>query len=309
MSSLMMAILVIIAVILVLMGLDRLATPRPKKETETAIVDGPSLSKKRKKLTRWIIPFIIALIITFMTVAGGLFFFAIAGLMLIDPSPRSKTIHFPTDAEIKSAKRLYAWLWWSSIITVPFFLLSMDFNLYASSSTNERVTTALMPLFFHLVLLLGLSSKSAFVYRHTQQAIFLIALRAGMAALALNIDAYPPDGLWLFIFGNGSLWLFGTLWGRNQVVRGNCWWAERKGDTILPKEGVDAETEMAALAAELKKSGDIPPREHLKKGWSLVDQRKGLAKAHALEAFRSGDKVIKNQAVDLLKQLGEVEQF
>jgi hypothetical protein len=240
---------------------------------------------------------------------GGVFFLAIVWLMKLDRKPYSKILPFPSDADKKSAKRIYTWLLLSPFITVPVFLFSVVI-LYDSSSINELVLTALIPLIFHTILLLGLNSKSAFVYRHTQQAIFLVALRTGMAALAVNIGSYPEDGLGLFLLGNGSLWLFGSLWGRNQVIRGECWWARRKGEIIAAKEGTDVESEMEELASELKHKMNLSPKEHLELGTlSLVRQRNDQAKQHALEAFRFGTKKIKNQAVDILDTLGEVEMF
>jgi len=245
-------------------------------------------------MKKWILPFIIALIISYFTVAGGLFFFAIVGLMQLEPKPYSKIISFPTDGEIKSAKRLYTWLLVSPFITVPVFLISIAIQ-YGSSSTDEMVLTALIPLLFHSILLLGLKSKNPFVFRHTQQAIFLVALRAGMAALAINIGSYPEDGLGLFILGNGSLWLFGSLWGRNQVTRGECWWAKQKGETILHT---------------IEQLEMLSPQENIKHSKQLMQKSQDdAAVKHALIAFRFGDPETRKQAVDILDELGELEMF
>lgn len=245
-------------------------------------------------MIKWILPIIIALIIAIKTVAGALFFVAIVWFMRLDPKPFSKSLPVPSDADKKTAKRIYTWLLLSPFITVPIFVISV-LNLSYRSSINEKVLTALIPLVFHTILLLGLSSKSTFVYRHTQQAIFLIALRTGMAALAVNIGASPEDGLGLFLLGNGSLWLFGSIWGRNQVSRGECWWAKRKGEVIVH------------TTEQIER---LSPQENIEHSTQFMSKfQDDAAVRHALTAFRFGDSEIKKRAVDILDELGEVEMF
>ena len=245
-------------------------------------------------MRKWILPIILAAIIAIKTIAGGLFFLAVLWLMRLNPKLYHKTIPFPSDADKKIAKRIYTWLLLSPFITVPVFVISA-LNLSYQSSINERVLCALIPLIFHIVLLFGFDSKSSFVFRHTQQAILLVALRAGMAALAVNIGSSPGDGLGLFILGNGSLWLFGSLWGRNQVIRGECWWAKRKGEIILHT---------------IEQLEMLSPQENIQHSKQLMQKSRNDAAAnHALIAFRFGDSEIRNQAVDILDKLGEVEMF
>jgi hypothetical protein len=142
---------------------------------------------------------------------------------------------------------------------------------------------------------MGLTSKSAFVYRHTQQAILLIALRAGLATLAISVEPYPIDGIWLFLIGNGSLWLLGSLWGLAQVSRGECWLMEQKRETLAVKPG-EAE--------------DLSPQIHLARSREFIQKYNAAeAKKHALAAFRGGDDEIRSQAVTLLHALHEVEEF
>lgn len=269
-----------------------------------------SHDKKHQKRQNWILPIILAIIIAIKTVVGGVFFLVIVWLMRLDPKSYSKTSPYPSDADKKTAKRIYTWLLLSPFITVPVFLIMVAI-FYDSSSTEEMVLAALAPLLFHTVLLFGLRSKSFFVFRHTQQAIFLMALRAGVAALAVNIGLYPEDGLGLFLLGNGSLWLFGSIWGRRQVVRGECWWMKRKGEIVVSKERADLEAEMTDLASEAMETRKLSPEAHLENSKSLmhIHIRKSRAKEHALAAFRSGNREIKKQAFEILNELGEVETF
>jgi hypothetical protein len=157
------------------------------------------------------------------------------------------------------------------------------------------VFAALTPLVLHIPLLFGLTSKSRFVYRHTQQGILLIALRAGLASLAVSVGRYPDDGLWLFLLGNGMLWLFGSIWGRNQISRNDCWLIRRK------REAIDV---------AFDKAGNLAPHTHLQKSRDFLQgSRTAEAKEHALAAFRRGNREIRTQAVWLLEVMEEVEKF
>jgi hypothetical protein len=245
---------------------------------------------------KWVLLIIVALLIASRTLAGALFFIAIAWLVRLDPKPHAKTYPVPSDTDKKNVKRVYNWLFLSPFITLPIFIISIDKVSHSlRPSINERVLAVLIPLIVHTFLLLGLRPKRFYVFRHTQQALFLIALRAGMASLAMNIGTYPGDGLVLFLLGNGSLWLFGTIWGRNQVFRSECWWMRRKGETIV---------------CTIEQMERLSPIENIKHSKQLMDNfQEDDAVKHALMAFRYGDPKIKEQSVDILIELGEVELF
>ena len=280
-----------IIVFLVLAGLVVfMLTSGDKKESQAA--SNQPINKRNRGWQAWI-PFIgIALVLAFWTIWGALFFLAVVWLMRKNPGPDSSFA--VGDNEKKTARRVYTWLFWSPILTVPFFLFAI-LSAY-DGSTNELVFAALLPLIIHTPLLLGLTSKSAFVYRHTQQGILLIALRAGMASLAISMGSYSEDGLWLFLLGNGSLWLFGSIWGWNQIFRGECWRMKQKGETIAT---VSAE-QVESLASE----------KHVEQSREFIRVfNKDDAKKHALAAFRGGDRAIRLEAVKILETLDEVEEF
>lgn len=242
-------------------------------------------------LRTWIPVLIVASALASQTIWGALFFIVVVWLMRQNPgSDSSSTVG---ENEKKTARRVYAWLFWSSFLTVPIFIVAI-IGAY-DSSTNTLVLAALTPLILHTPLLFGLTSKSRFVYRHTQQGIFLIALRAGLASLAVAAGRNPEDGLWLFLLGNGGLWLFGTLWGSNQISRGDCWLMRRKGE----------QTDNAVHTA-----GSLAPHIYLEKSREFLQRsQKAEAKEHALAAFRRGNREIRTQAVGLLAVLEEVEKF
>lgn len=155
---------------------------------------------------------------------------------------------------------------------------------------------ALLPLLLHIPLLAGMTSKKGFVYRHTQQGILLMALRAGMASLAAsNFDSV---GIPLFLLGNGGLWLLGSILGWDQVRRAECWLMRRKGETVeIVTGGIDEHNNLA-------------PQVHLEKSREFIQRfKKEDAMAHALAAFRKGNRDIRLQALWVLEVLEEVEKF
>jgi len=259
-----------------------------EKDSHTAS-DKP-VNQSNKGWKSWIAFLGIALLIALWTIYGALFFLAVVWVMRLNPG--SDSSYTVSDVEKNTAKRLYAWLLLSPFITVPIFLYLIS-SVDSSTSINERVLIALIPLAFHTPLLFGLTSKSAFVFRHTQQSILLMALRASTAALVVNMNPHPD--LTLFWWGNGSLWLFGSMIARNQVIRSECWLMKRKGEApLVATSGVK----------------DLSPQIHIEQSREFILQYKAEeAKKHALAAFRSGDSEVKQQAVQILTNLHEVEKF
>jgi hypothetical protein len=282
----------------VIMNEKRNQTPQHNPQ-KTAVADRLPTEKekpRKRQNTGWQSPFAfisIALVIALWTIWGALFFLAVVWMLRQNPGADSSfTI---TEKEKKSARGMYIWLLLSPVLILPVFvtlLLNLDFP---EADTNSRTFITIVPLLVHLLLVMGLTSKSAFVYRHTQQAILLIALRAGLATLAISVEPYPIDGIWLFLIGNGSLWLLGSLWGLVQVSRSECWLMEQKRETLAVKTG-EAE--------------EVSPQIHLTRSREFIQRYNAVeAKKHALAAFRGGDREIRSQAVTLLHALHEVEEF
>ena len=242
-------------------------------------------------LRTWIAVLILASALATRTMWGALFLIVVVFLTRQNPGRDSSAT--VGENEKKTARRVYAWLFWSSFLTVPIFIIAI-ISAY-DSSVDALVFAALTPLILHIPLLFGLTSKSRFVYRHTQQGILLIALRAGLASFAVSVGRYPDDGLWLFLLGNGSLWLFGSIWGRNQISRNDCWLMRRK------REAIDVAVDQ---------TGNLAPHIHLEKSREFLQgSKKAEAKDHALAAFRRGNREIRTQAVWLLEVMEEVEKF
>jgi hypothetical protein len=285
----------LIGFIILAVGIAKLLGSISKKAPQSSI-DKPA-ERPKKSSKRWIVYIVVAIILSFWSGAMALFFLLILWIILKNPSRGMSSEISKTEKSV--ARRVYTWLFVSSIFTVPFFIYLLLVTDAGRSSSNKLVLTALIPLLLHLPLLLGLTSKSIFVYRHTQQGILLIALRAFVAAVALNIGEYPYEGIWLFLFGNGSLWLFGSIWGWVQVNRGDCWWMKQKGDVI------------AALGSpKIESPRLLSPEQCLEYSkWYLKRQLQKSAKELALEAYRRGNYEIKHQAIRVLDDMNEVELF
>jgi hypothetical protein len=269
---------------------------KPKKNQTENVRNASTgnIRRPHKDWKSWILFFVISLFIAIWTIWGALFFLATVWIMRMDPKPYQKEIPYPSDLDRDSAKGIYTWLLLSPFLTVPTMIIAA-LNLDWNSSPNEWVFAALIPLVFHLPMLFKLNTKSVFVYRHTQQAIFLVALRAGMASIALSIGEYPGEGVWLFFLGNGVLWLFGSLWARGQAVRRECWWMKRKGETILPLEAQIIDKPVT--------------NDESKEQLNALNTEGNTAKQKALNTFRAGTSDERKQAVLVLSQLGEVEKF
>jgi hypothetical protein len=296
MSSFLLSSMICIAAIvfaaLVGLGMVLIGGARgPSKETQPASSTGTA-RRPRRSWQSWLPYFGIALLLAIWTIWAALFFLAVVWLMRQPPG--AGTEFKVGENEKKTARRVYTWLFWSSLLTVPMFMIALF--TAQEASTNGRVLAALIPLILHVPLLAGLTSKNRFVYIHTQQGILLISTRAAVASLAASLGQDPGDGLLLFLFGNGGLWLFGSIWGREQVNRGECWLMQRRGESIQTAVGSGV--------------ADLTPQIHLEKSREFIQQfKKEAATAHALAAFRKGNRDDRLQALWALDVLEEVEKF
>lgn len=263
----------------------------PSANSNEVNVNDIPVSEKPKRLG-WLLYIGIACIIAIWTIWGALFFLAVVWVMRLNPKPYSTNIPTPSDLDRDSVKGTYTWLLISPVLTMPTMIIASE--LIGNYSFNDYVLAALIPLIFHTPLFFRLNAKSVFVYRHAQLAILLIALRAGAAAFAFNAES-----LGLFVLVNGSLWLFGSNWARNQAVRKECWLMQRKGERIVLPENAEPE----------KHAPPITDKELANMLESLNTDSIKSAKEKALHAFQTGTPTIKKRAILVLTKLGEVEKF
>ena len=290
----------IVGLFIIMYGVWRISRPKTNRGINN---NSANTENQYSKKPNWVWPILIAIALAFWSIVFALFFLAIVWVMRLDPKTDSKEIPFPSDLDRKHAKGTYTWLLVSPILNVIIFAIAVMF-LDWNSNTNERVVAALVPLIIHLPVLPKLVSKRPFLFRHTQQAVFLLALRASMAALALNISKYPNEGIWLFILGNGFLWLFGSLWGRSQAHRGTGWWIQRKGEKVLAKDEIPTEKSVSMEQAETPL-----PDDKLEDILKSLNAEGNNARQIALNAFRKGTPETRKKALLVLSQMGEVEKF
>jgi hypothetical protein len=261
------------------------------QDTHSDLNELPVKSAPPKRMS-WLLYFGIAFVIAIWTIWGALFFLAVVWIMRLNPQPYSTNSPAPSDLDRDSVKSTYTWLLISPLLNIPTMIIASE--VIDDYSLNGHVLASLIPLIFHTPLLFRLNSKSVFVYRHAQLAILLVALRAGSAPLAISMDSS-----WMFILVNGSLWLFGTMWARNQAVRKECWLMQHKGETIILPENTEPE----------KHTHPIMDKELASMLESLNADNIKTAKEKALHAFQTGTPTIKKRAILVLAKLGEVEQF
>lgn len=275
----------------------KLSLPTSKKIPQNPADQRAGRHKKSSR--QWVGYIAIAIFLSFWSGAMALFFLLIVWIILRNPI--EDMYSEVGKAEKSVARRIYTWLFISSLFTVPIFIGLLLTTESDYSSSNTLALIALAPLVLHLPLLLGLTSRSIFVYRHTQQGIILSALRAAVAAVAVNIGQYPYEGVWLFLLGNGSLWLFGSIWGWVQVNRGECWWLKQKRDVTAASDQSTPKID----APELLSADEC--LEYSK--YYLKRKYENSAKELALEAFRRGRFETRRQAIRILDELNEVEFF
>ena len=234
-------------------------------------------------------------------------------------------------AEKKTTRRVYLWLLLSPFITVPCFI-SQLWDISSRSSMGERVWAAIVPLIFYIPLLLMIPGDDRlFVRRHIQQALLLVALRAGSAAISLNVTSHLSDGSCWFLIGNGALWLFGSIAGLRQVERDDCWLMRLRGEDAelhrlraaladeaappIPKPPATLPASAPVRTAPPPAARPLPeppadPSEAFADGLRLVTTGKQTeAVARFLATFRTGPPDLRRRALAELEKLGQVETF
>jgi hypothetical protein len=278
-----------IAVVVVIAGI-LLALTLVKPDNRATLF----LQKGLGSLPGWVWPLLAAMLIALFTLGGALFFLSVVALLNLKPGQDASYTVGVQDKQ--TAGRIYTWLFLSPLLTVP--CLGFTFvspSIYADSFQGQSLSL-LLPVILHAPLLLGLTSRNTFVFRHTQQGILLMAIRAASTLLLFGLLGDELNSAFgLFMLVNGGLWLFSSLWGWSQTRAGECWWLTRKGEVIQQPGASVSPTEAAT---------------HLNTSREFIRQfKKNEALEHALVAFRTGNRETRIEALQLLVALEEVEQF
>jgi len=205
---------------------------------------------------------------------------------------------------------VYHWIFWTSLITVPWMRLNLVGLSFRYTSTSNYVGAALWPAVIHVVLLLGLNSPYLYVRRHTQQALLFVGLRA--LSTFLFIGLMEGSGACFWTITNGALWMLGSVWGRRQLRRGDCWLMRVRGEAgELPRPWA-ARPAPTQNPPPVRSTFTVPvdPDLAFAQGRSRVGVgQRAEAVVCFLAAFHIGPPDLRRRAVAELEKLGEVETF
>ncbi|MBW8009640.1 MAG: hypothetical protein FVQ83_00170 [Chloroflexi bacterium] len=225
----------------------------------------------------------------------------------------------------KGVKWVYTWLLLSPFITLPWMAINL-FGLRGSSPLTSWVWAMITPAFVHILLISPLRSPHLFVHRHAQQALLLVSMRVLSAVVFLGLTRGEGQCVWFFV--NGLLWLWGTIWGRGQLKRGDSWLMRFEGEGgELPRPwALDDQVRIESSFENISPVQQVNPKilsvkiptsnapshvqSALREGFDLA---KNLKKEEAigkfLIVFRDGPLDWRKQAIDELKKLNQVENF
>ena len=117
--------------------------------------------------------------------------------------------------EHQQAKKVYRWLWWSPLLTVPTLL-------FLAITLESAAGAVLGSALWHLTLLKpAQNEESAFVRWHGRQALALAGLRTAIPlffTIAFGFEPVTFSFVPILLF----VWVTGTTWGQNQASRGDC---------------------------------------------------------------------------------------
>ena len=161
------------------------------------------------------------------------------------------------------------------------------------------------------LVLMNLFSKYHYVRRHTQQALAL-----GLIFWAGLFFSGPMRqfclGALVSVF---VVWMGGTIWGRRQVKRGDCWLMRQLGEGYdLPRpwaQSVEQPLDRAPQGMSDEKHGRSgSPPTAISRGQLLLNQgRRDEAIEQFLSAFRSEKPEHRRKAIFELERIEEVEEF
>lgn len=215
--------------------------------------------------------------------------------------------------EEQRSRLFYLLLLLSPFITFPLGiagLIYVDLSPTATAPVHMQMIGISAPSLIYVLLLFGWLSPHRYVRRHMQQALLLAGLR--LASSLLFWVFLEVNYFWFLI--NGSLWLFGSIWGWQQVTRGDCWLMRQLGEgNQLPRPWAKAQpgpVQKPPPAARLNVISSLDGQEALSRAQFLLERRQvEQAVVYLTAAFRTGPTEVKQQALARLEAIGEVELF
>ncbi len=224
----------------------------------------------------------------------------------------------------KGSTWFYNWIFWSSLITVPWMGLNLINQGYTASS-GSFVWAVSAPVFIHLVLLIQFDVETIFTKRHRQQAFMLLGLRLFSAMFFFGTMNYYGICGWFLV--NGGIWLWGWRWGLGQVKKGDCWLIRfldgKKGKKDLPRAWAfpsSPSSEAKIEKEERKALPSLPPAsvedkememsKVLRNAFDYLNRgQKDIAIRKFYQVFRDGSGNQRALALVELEKLEQVESF
>ncbi|MEK6221850.1 MAG: hypothetical protein N2D54_06340 [Chloroflexota bacterium] len=237
--------------------------------------------------------------------------------------------------EEKGVRAYYKWLSYSWLITVPWVVINIG-GLSSRAPYLSYVWAITTPAFVHLILLLPITSKNVFVKRHGQQAAYLVGAR--WLSTVFFLGRPNPEGeIGIWVLVNLFLILLGSINGRKQVEKGDCWLMRRKGETdLLPRPWADDQTALklgsgspaspegshpvnpSPVQTNMNKNKltvspvKLPPDMPLEYSIALNQlkwKQKKLAINNFMHVYRAGSHVHKEIVIKALREICEIEVF
>jgi hypothetical protein len=163
-----------------------------------------------------------------------------------EPSPREQSVDPKQNSQIMAAKKAYGWLWRSPLLTVPTLIVLYFFS-------DSILFPILGSALWHLILLqYANNKKSGFVRWHGRQALVLAGIRTAIPLFFFFTDGeyFYEESIWPFLLLL-AVYFIGNIWGRNQVLRGDCWlmrWRGHGEDLPLPTQIEDSKSDQPHAA-------------------------------------------------------------
>lgn len=221
--------------------------------------------------------------------------------------------------EIRTAKNVYLWLWFSPLLTIPtlvaiFLIIEPGYHLVCGGSYSrcaadlalllDSVIAILGSALWHLVLLIpSLDKHSQFVRWHGRQALLLAGVRTAIPLAIALITFFVGGDIYLLMVSIPILvivWLAGNLWGQTQAGEGECalmrWTGHGEGLPLPTRVAGKGISPVAPVSADL--------------GEPAGDAATGQEVAVLLEVIRSSsDPEERRQALAQLEARGLVEKI
>lgn len=209
----------------------------------------------------------------------------------------------PHEIILREGSRIYRWLWWSPILTVPTAAVLL-FSFYPGYGYPILISALWHALFLRKAFV---GKHDPFVKWHARQALLLAGIRTLIAFAFVSTDTFG----WLFVLI--ALWFFGNIWAGSMAKRGDCWlwgmWNAGEFQEFEKATVKQIHAETPKKKPESTKIEDPNAKIFDQKTTTQVQYGRQKTVETLLAAFRGGKVEQRNQALAQLEAMGEIEVF